>query len=178
MSGISESQSIGAKGRKAEVITSVMGIITLLFPAQVVLLNHPEGEFAAYVMGMLWMTFIGSPIPINGGSSLPPTMNPSSLLGNLPGAILKFVFVLQMYRFYQGSSSKKTTLLIGIAAELLPILMFLPTSIASNQIPIPIPILLLSGLLLIYLSPPISNLGTWKSLEEPKAWNSDSSSDA
>ena len=125
-------------------------------------------------MGMLWMTFIGTPIPIDGGSSLPPTMNALSLVGNLPGAILKFIFVFQIYRFYRGSSSKRTTLLVGIGAELLPFLMFLPTLIASNQIPIPIPILFLTGLVLIYLSPPVSESSSWEKLEEPKEWHSES----
>jgi hypothetical protein len=66
---MSETQSPVAKSRKAELVATIMAIITLLAPVQLVLLDHPEGEFAAYLMGMLWMIFIGSPIPINGGSS-------------------------------------------------------------------------------------------------------------
>ena len=42
MSRISESQSISAKNRKAEVITTIMGIVTLLAPAQLVFFEPPR----------------------------------------------------------------------------------------------------------------------------------------
>jgi uncharacterized protein with PQ loop repeat len=178
MSETSRHQGAEIKNHKAEVIGVIMAIITLLAPAQLVLLQHPEGEFATFLMGMLWMIFIGSPIPTDGGgSSLPPTSNVYSLLGNIPGAILKFIFVFQMYRFYQGHSSKKFTLILGVVSELLPILLFLPTALASNQIFIPIPLLLLIGLILIFLSPPVVKIGAWESLDESKDWYSESTDD-
>jgi hypothetical protein len=82
-----------------------------------------------------------------------------------------------MYRFYQGKSSRNITLLLGLVAELFPILIAVPTILASNQLPIPLPILFLTGLVLIYLSPPVTDQSTWKSLEEPKEWHSESTSD-
>jgi hypothetical protein len=76
-----------------------------------------------------------------------------------------FVFIFQVYRFYQKKASRIWTVIAGIYATIhplllsLPVILGLPFTIASGgefMYPaiIPIPLLLLFGLVAIHLRPP------------------------
>jgi len=84
----------------------------------------------------------------------------------LPYYFFEFVFIIQIYRYYQNKASRTWTIIAGIYAEIhplllsLPVLLGLPFTIAPGgevmyPVIIPIPILFLVGLVLIYLKPPI-----------------------
>jgi hypothetical protein len=84
----------------------------------------------------------------------------------LPYYFFDFVFIIQIYRYYQNKASRTWTIIAGIYAEIhplllsLPVLLGLPFTIAPGgevmyPVIIPIPILFLVGLVLIYLKPPI-----------------------
>ncbi|TFH01904.1 MAG: hypothetical protein E4H14_18135 [Candidatus Thorarchaeota archaeon] len=77
-----------------------------------------------------------------------------------------FVFIFQVYRYYQNKASRIWTIIAGIYATLhplllsLPVILGLPFTIASGgefmyPVIIPIPFLLLIGVALIYLKPSI-----------------------
>lgn len=88
-------------------------------------------------------------------------------LNLLPYYLFNFVFVAQMYRYYQGKAGKVSTLAIGLYAQIhplllsLPVLLGLPFTIAPGgevmyPVIIPIPVLFILGVVLIYLKPPIT----------------------
>jgi len=89
----------------------------------------------------------------------------NNTLNLLPYYFFGFVFIIQMYRYYQGKAGKTSTLIIGLYAQIhpfllsLPVLLRLPFTIASGgevlyPVIIPIPILFLVGVALVYLRPP------------------------
>lgn len=82
-----------------------------------------------------------------------------------PYYVFGFLFVIQIWRHYQGKASRLWTLIVGLYAEIhpfllsLPVLLRLPFTIAPGgevmyPILIPIPVLLLLGATLICLRPP------------------------
>jgi hypothetical protein len=155
------------KGYKPDIIALLMLILTFLFPTSIIILSHPENEFAAYIIAATWMIFLGSPIPTNGGgSSMPPTVNPYNLFQNFPITIVRLIFVFLMYRYFQGKTSKTYVFLIGIISEIVPIWLSLPTIISPTQLLIPLPILFPVGLILIYAIKPDKVLGPWEGKNE------------
>ncbi|MFW9943906.1 MAG: hypothetical protein ACFFB7_02825 [Candidatus Sifarchaeia archaeon] len=81
-----------------------------------------------------------------------------------PYYVFGFIFVIQIVRHYQGKASRLWTLIVGLYAEIhplllsLPALLRLPFTIAPGgevmyPVLIPIPALLLLGATLIYLRP-------------------------
>jgi hypothetical protein len=82
-----------------------------------------------------------------------------------PYYVVNFLFIIQMIRYYQGRTSRTWTVVVGIYAQLhplllsLPVLFGMPFTIAPGgefmyPVIIPIPILLLVGVALCYLKPP------------------------
>lgn len=80
--------------------------------------------------------------------------------------VFGFVFILQIYRYYNNKTNRTWTILAGIYATIhplllsLPVLLHLPFTIAPGgevmyPVIIPIPILLLFGIALMYLKPAI-----------------------
>ncbi|MDH4214515.1 MAG: hypothetical protein OEV85_11380 [Candidatus Thorarchaeota archaeon] len=78
----------------------------------------------------------------------------------LPYYFFGFVFIIQLYRYYQGKAGKTSTLILGLYAQIhplllsLPVLLRLPFTIASGgeilyPVIIPISILLLVGVALV-----------------------------
>jgi len=72
-----------------------------------------------------------------------------------------------MYRYYRGKAGKASTIIIGLYAQIhplllsLPVVLGLPFTIASGgeimyPVIIPIPILFLVGVALVYLKPPVN----------------------
>ena len=90
----------------------------------------------------------------------------------LPLTCLRYLFAYMMVNLYKGKTTRKRVLLVGIASELqffislLPLLMMLLSStIDYLPIIIPIPFLLIIGLLFIRFLPPKDYL-TWIEKEE------------
>jgi hypothetical protein len=90
----------------------------------------------------------------------------NNTLNLLPYYFFGFVFIIQMFRYYQGKAGKTSTIITGLYAQIhplllsLPVLLRLPFTIASGgevmyPVIIPIPILLLLGVALMYLKPPV-----------------------
>lgn len=72
-----------------------------------------------------------------------------------PFTILRFVFVLQMFRYYRGNSTRKRTLIVGAIAEPLlwisiPYFLLNPS---NTEISVPLPFLLIAGVLLLWKYP-------------------------
>ncbi len=154
--------------QKAIAITVTSLIVALFSPVGLSLISHPYGDFAANLIGMFWTVFVGSPIPIDGGGMVPPTVDPTSGILALPLIALRFLFVFQLYRAYNGQTSRRTAILWGVLSELYLVIINVPSYISSimtmsiDGLYIPIPILLLVGVLLVWKYPPFVPTTPWE----------------
>ena len=96
MSSVSESDK--SKKQKTIIVTMISLLVALFSPVGISLISHPYGDFTANLMGVFWTVFIGSPIPIDGGEIVPPTVDPTTGIMSLPLIALRFLFVFQLYR--------------------------------------------------------------------------------
>jgi hypothetical protein len=113
--------------------------------------------------------------------NMPSFYNPFQYFMTLiPFFFLRIVFAFQMWRFYQGKTTKMYTAIIGFASDIqfqatligMGILALLfnpqPGVELSHFLPpyIPIPLLLLSGFFIYKVFPTREAIGPWKGLEE------------
>jgi len=159
--------------RKAMIISAIALVIALVAPVGMTLIEHPHGEFAAHLSGVLWTIFIGSIIPVDGGGGMvPPTTNPSAGLLGLPLIVLRLFFVYQLYRAYINKTTRNSALIWGVLSELYLVFMNLPSylvTIATGSIGglfIPLPFLLLFGGLILWILPPFVPSTPWQSSEQ------------
>jgi len=155
--------------RKTIVATVTTLLVALFSPVGIILMSHPYGEFAAHLVGVFWSTYIGSPIPIDGGGMVPPTLNPVSGILVIPLIILRLLFVLQVYRAYSGKTSRGAAITVGVVSELFIVIINLLRSsptFTTGDLYIPIPILLLVGYLFLWRFPPYVPSTPWETPEE------------
>lgn len=149
-------------------ITAISLVVALFSPAGLDLIDHPYGEFAAILIGAFWEIFIGSPIPIDGGEMVPPTFNPAGGILAIPLITLRLLFVLQIYRAYNGQTSRRSAILWGVLSELYLVILNLPsyiTAISTLSIAglyLPLPILLAVGVFLVWIFPPFVPSTPWE----------------
>ena len=157
MSEISKSEK-----RKGIVVSIITLSIALLCPVGIRLISHPLGEFSAYLIGTFWIVFVGSPIPIDGGGMVPPSVDSTTGIIAIPMVFLRLLFVFLMFRVYTKHSSRTYAISGGILSELYLVIIELPRYFTSG-IYIPIPILLLVGALFLWKFPPIVPTTPWES---------------
>ena len=95
----------------------------------------------------------------------------------IPFMFLRLVFVYQVYKYYLGIASRKRVVTVGILAELqfaLISLAIIPFGLSSPGLAailsIPIPILLIVGLLMLRYIPKPKGISEWTELDEDKDW--------
>jgi len=98
-------------------------------------------------------------------------------LVGLPFMFFRLVFVYQVYKYYLGTTSRKRVVITGILGELqFPIISLLMIPICLSNpglaaiISIPIPILLIAGLLMLRFIPKPKCISEWTDLDEDKDW--------
>ncbi len=98
-------------------------------------------------------------------------------LVGLPFMFLRLVFVYQVYKYYLGTTSRKRVVITGILGELqfpLISLLLVPICLLNPGlaviISIPIPILLIAGLLVLRYIPKPKGTSEWTELDEDKDW--------
>ena len=98
-------------------------------------------------------------------------------LVGLPFMFFRLVFVYQVYKYYLGTTSRKRVVITGILGELqFPIisLLMIPICLSNPNlaviISIPIPILLIAGLLMLRYIPKPKGISEWTELDEDKDW--------
>ena len=98
-------------------------------------------------------------------------------LVGLPFMFFRLVFVYQVYKYYLGTTSRKRVVITGILGELqFPIisLLMIPICLSNPNlaviISIPIPILLIAGLLMLHYIPKPTGISEWTELDEDKDW--------
>ncbi len=94
-------------------------------------------------------------------------------------AIMRPIFAYQMSRYYKGRTTRGRTIIVGIISELqmtiitgvvLLYLMTNPVMLFVYMIAVPIPVLLLLGLVFMWTVPVPEIQAPWKELDEPKEW--------
>ncbi|KXH71134.1 MAG: hypothetical protein AM326_12015 [Candidatus Thorarchaeota archaeon SMTZ-45] len=121
-------------------------------------INNPPGTFADV-----------SPVP---NEAIP---TPFVFIGNLPVTFLRLVFVYQIYKLYQGRTTRKRTMLVGAASELQMAIIgilgaIIPVFSLSSRLFIPLPILFLAALVTIKVVPPLEVSTPWKNPEDSESW--------
>jgi len=140
----------------AKTVACVLTAVALLAPLAVhVSVDLLEGDARSSAFSVVWSLVFNS------------MTNPSiypMIAFNYGYAILRMAFVWQMYRHYRGIVSRRTVLLTGIIAEL-QMVFFAITAFSydwiipsfERSILIPVPTLLLAGILFLRMLPPVES---------------------
>ena len=156
-----------------------MTFVALLGPARLtVYLGH---EFNWQLMAMTWeASYLDHNIQIV-------VVQPYMLMTGLLLLSLRPVFAYQMVRYYNGRTTKMNTLLVGVASELQVLVVMIFVTIAQSVLspypgaiwtllPLfgPIPVLFLTGLVIMKIRPPPEITTPWQQMEERKRrWDKD-----
>ena len=160
-------------------IMFIMTFVVLLGPALFTV--YLDREFNWHLMAMTWeASYWDHAIHIV-------VVQPNMLTIVLLLFSLRPVFAYQMVRYYNGRTTKMNTLLVGVASELqVLVVMIFVTIVQSILSPYPgaiwtllplfgpIPVLFLTGLVIMKLRPPPEITTPWQQMEERKQrWDKD-----
>lgn len=178
----SESKSLGSETlgtRSSGTLVAIMAAIAVLAPAGLNVEFDPSTGVIMHLsmICMLWtlpITFAGN----NPGGTFQeaiPIPSPFALIGNIPLTFLRLVFVYQIYKLYQGRTTRKRTFLVGAASELqmatIGILsVIMPVFSLMSRLFIPVPILFLAALITIKVAPPYEVTTHWKHPGDTENW--------
>ncbi len=103
---------------------------------------------------------------------VPPTTDPTAGIAALPLIALRLLFVFLIYQAYNSKTSRVTAIYVGIASELLLVVLNVPmyviaiTTLSVRGLYIPIPLLLLVSGLSLWKFPPFVPTSPWEKLKE------------
>ncbi|UCH05005.1 MAG: hypothetical protein JSW05_02270 [Candidatus Thorarchaeota archaeon] len=167
--------TVGLKQEGAQALERNLWAVGILFALVALLAPHTVVYYMwdLQVMAATWMAFI-DPYSVSWMS------NPFLLMVAIPGALLRLVFGYMVVRAYQGKTTKKRAIIIGIALELqgpvffyVPVILFqLASPILRSYYPIllPIPALLILGLVIMRIWPPPTESTTWTDNDTQGHW--------
>lgn len=155
-------------------IILLLTIVALLAPAGVMLYSFGTFWFQVQVYAMCWIV-VADPYGLHW------MIDQFTLFMTLPMTFLRIVFVLMVMRAYQGKTTRKRAAFAGVASELqMPmiyygviLLMFMITSyypMGSFMTVIPIPLLLLLGLIIMRAKPPPGEPTKWRDEDRQGYW--------
>ncbi len=186
MNGKNIAHTIEGRTLRSGPLGVLMMTIAVLVPAGINLELDPSTGLMMYcsLIFMLWTSPItfGINNPPGTFQNVNPIPSPLGFLGNLPITFLRFVFVYQMYRLYEGRTTRKRTLLVGAASELQVATIgimgaIMPVFSLMSRFFIPLPILFLAVLSIIRLVPPCEVTKPWETPEDAESWWEQSSKD-
>ncbi len=177
-----------SKPLDAGIIAAVLAILT---PAALNLSFDLVTDSIIYanLMFMFWTINLGPGIVNPPGTFSEATVIPDAavaipygLIGNLPITFLRVVFVYQIYRYYQGRTTRGRTLLAAAAGELQVTIMGLffmsmPTFSLTVQFLVPTPIMFVAGLVMIKMAPTNQLSTPWPDQEDSDSWWTEQSED-
>jgi len=156
MSDRLKTQSSNKQRLSFGLIGGIMAIVAVFSPL-VLSINSSEWDTSIMIVAMTWQGNISS-----WGSYF--YFDLYGLFASLPFTFLRLAFLVLMIRLYQGKTTKKRTLIVGILSELQLVILFYGAMIISIllspyppsylQIMIPVPLLLLTGILIMHFDPP------------------------
>ena len=145
-----------SKERRLGIRTStiLLAVTALVSPVSVNIYPHEVSGYMSNLMGMTWMM-----INLNFWDIV---IDPLILLSGFSLTFMRLVFVYQMHRYLLGLTTSKRTIIVGILSELQIVIMILPVFIILSLLGtfelifglfIPIPVLLLVGLVIMRVVP-------------------------
>ena len=151
------------------VVGTVMTLVALLAPFAFNLSSY-DGLYLS-IIGVLW-NFTSSPHYTHLDIA-----NPFMIISMMPFGFFRLAYAYQMFRLYKGRTTKKRTLTLGIVSELPFALVFIPVLIMWFLNPYgpmylmgPTFILLIVGILIIRLKPPLEPPEIWEGMADEKPW--------
>ena len=175
MSEDPHSEQGGSKESTSTIVGMVLLFAVLFAPAAIIFQMSLYYSYAQIISPMWTMFSEGGP----GGTGLR-LETLEYFLATLPFTFLRYVFVYMMVKFYRGRTTRKRIILVGISSELQllvlsfpALLMILFSSTDYLMIFLPIPSILVIGLLFIHFIPPNPTL-IWIEKEELHQWWLDS----
>ncbi len=155
-------------------IIPVLTLVALLAPAGVMMYSFGTFWFQFQIYAMTWWLVIDS-VGIHWMTI------PSAIFTMLPMTFLRAVFVVMVMRAYQGKTTRKRATIAGVASELqMPLIYYgviLLVFVIMSYYPggnfmtlIPIPLLLLLGLMIMRVKPPPGEPTRWKDDDRQGYW--------
>ena len=154
-------------------IGALIGVLAIFMPIGMITYDYGYAQ----VMAMTWIYFY---YPIEPGYFLPNFIfDPFMLIASLPFAVMRPVFAFMMMRAYQGKTTGRRALLSGLIAEIQFPLFFYGISLisfmaypypASFPLLVPIPILIIVGLIIVRAFPPDATPTKWSEEDQEKSW--------
>ena len=150
-------------------ISLILLLIAILCPAYLSIYPISVTDFEFNIFSMSWQIGQFNPINIQFGLY--------SLLVGLVFMFVKFIFIYQVFKYYYGETTQTRVIIFGLIGELqlmLFTMVMLPfvtaTPGVSMAFPIPLPILLFSGFLILNVIPIPLPLEDWEELERFEDW--------
>jgi hypothetical protein len=164
--------STGRRKLSPRTIVAIMALVALFVPFAIQAAITPWYS-EIYLFAMIWQWQSGYWMPYM-------LFNPLMLIVMIPMAGLRLVFVGMIHRLYKVKTTRRRVGIIGIAAELqfvsifyFPfIIMILLNPYYSPYFPIviPIPLLLVLGVILFKVSPPPGEPSVWRDDDKEGYW--------
>lgn len=160
---------IPEESRKPAPIAMVMLLLGLFAPFVVTAYNYGWVS-EVFIQSFFWTYRSTSMIdPYSGFSVTPLYVLPVMF----PILILRFVPVLQIYRYYNGKTTKKRTYIICLFGDGFFIfygLLFVIIAIGFGGLIVPLPFQMLFGWIMLWRFPRPEPTTPWESGSEPKSW--------
>ena len=150
-------------------LTTILLLIAMFAPSNLNFYPEPGTSDFTHLIAMSW--------DVVGFSIRGAMVGFVYFLVGLPFMFLRLVFVYQVYKYYLGITTRKRVVIAGILGEvqfalislaLLPVCYINPNLAAI--ISIPIPILLLVGLMILRFVPRAARISEWTELEDKDWW--------
>jgi hypothetical protein len=148
---------------RACIVVVTMGIVALVSPYMFsYTFDYFEGIYVIELLSPIWIHY----------SNVFPTIifHPTLLFNNPINTLLRFWFVFAMYRCYMEKSSRRRVVYVGLLGELwqtsiMAFNLIIWRSPIFQLLFVPIPLLLLVGMVILFLIKPPEPPGLWEENE-------------
>ncbi|MGY5879780.1 MAG: hypothetical protein RTV31_05995 [Candidatus Thorarchaeota archaeon] len=164
---VSESESPNLKG-KPQLFAAIMLIIGLFSPVLISVYNYTM-EPQVLIQGMFWIYSQSSGWYDNGFSIVPPY----SMISALPFLLLRMAPVSQIYRYYNGKTTRKRvfiTSIIGDGYYLISAIVILIITFGYDTYHIPLTFQIIFSFFVLLKFRILEPTTPWKSEDKPKSW--------
>jgi len=154
---------IQGKKRNSKLIAAIMLLLGLFAPVMIQSFTYDGMMRYFYIQSLFWMYYSESYITI---------VPPFALFSMFPYILLRMVPVSQIYRYYNGKTTRKRAIIASFVGDGLFLIMTLPYLLLSFMgiLMLPLPFQLIFGLLVLWRYPIPEPTTPWKSEEKPKSW--------
>jgi len=169
---ISNSTKVNAK-QKSRMIAGITLLLGLFGPFMLTIYNYSIVS-QTIIQSMLWMYVgSGSMYPYQGFSIIPPYAWTSMF----PIMILRFVPVLQIYRYYQGKTTRRRAAIASVFGDgfflsviLIMLIVNYAVGLSMGMYAIPLPFQFLFCAIMLWRYPIAEPTTPWEDMEEHQSW--------